>query len=104
MSELGAYRWYLRRQRRFHTIVSNIRGPCRAVTLAGSSVESIFPLAVDDLGNVTVTFMALSYAGMLTVTAIADPDHLPDLPILMDALQTELDDMCARVQGSAGAI
>lgn len=39
----------------------------------------------------TVAFAALSYASTLTVTVIADPDHLPDLPLLVAALQDELD-------------
>lgn len=94
IAAMGGYRRYLRRQRRFHTIVSNIRGPGRMLTLAGSPVESIVPLAVEDLGNVTVMFMALSYAGTLAVSVIADPDCLPDLPVLIDALQTQLD-VCA---------
>jgi WS/DGAT/MGAT family acyltransferase len=97
LAHMGAYRRYLLRQRRFHTIVSNVRGPGRSVTLAGTPIESIIPLSAGDLGNVTVTFMALSYAGTLTVTVIADPDQLPDLAVLIDALQTELDALCLPV-------
>ena len=36
-------------------------------------------------------FEVLSYAGTLTVTVIADPDHFPDLATLTDALRAELD-------------
>jgi len=105
LARMGAYHRYLLRQRRFHTIVSNIRGPGRALTLAGARVESIIPLAVTDLGNVTVTFIALSYAGTLTVTAVADPDQLPDLSVLIDAVQTELDGLSApRIHRSSGVI
>ena len=42
-------------------------------------------------GNVTVAFSALSYAGRLTVTIIADPVECPDLSTLAAALQDELD-------------
>ena len=33
----------------------------------------------------------LSYAGVVTIAAIVDPDHFPDLDVLVDALRTELD-------------
>ena len=39
----------------------------------------------------TVSFLALSYAGTLTVTVIADRDAVPDLPDLAAVLQAELD-------------
>jgi hypothetical protein len=42
------------------------------------------------VGNVTVAFAVLSYAGTLTVTIIADPSHCPDLQLLVAALQREL--------------
>jgi hypothetical protein len=42
-------------------------------------------------GNVTVAFAVLSYAGTLVVTVIADPQHCPDLPVLVAHLQTDLD-------------
>jgi diacylglycerol O-acyltransferase / wax synthase len=35
--------------------------------------------------------MGQSYAGTLTITVIADPDHVPDLSVLAAALQAELD-------------
>jgi len=38
-----------------------------------------------------VSFVALSYAGEFTVTVVADPDRVPDLPVLSHALQAELD-------------
>ena len=36
-------------------------------------------------------FDVLSYDGTLTVTAVADPDHFPELGTLTDALRAELD-------------
>jgi diacylglycerol O-acyltransferase len=38
-----------------------------------------------------VYFEVLSYAGTLTVTAIADPDHFPEPGTLSDALRVEFD-------------
>ncbi|SEO83656.1 wax ester/triacylglycerol synthase domain-containing protein [Trujillonella endophytica] len=89
LAAAGAYRWYLRRQRRFHTLVSNVPGPDRPLALAGHAVERVVPLAVGEAGNVTVAFDALSYAGTLTVTAIVDADRVPDLPVLVAALDAQ---------------
>ena len=45
------------------------------------------------MGNVTVAFAALSYAGTLAVTVVADPDHCPDLTFLGTQLQDQLDQL-----------
>jgi WS/DGAT/MGAT family acyltransferase len=89
VAALGGYRWYMNRQRRLHTVVGNIRGPERPMRFAGADVVAVIPVAVAEAGNVAVSFEALSYAGTLTVTAIADPDAVPDLPVLADALAVE---------------
>lgn len=99
----GAYHRYLRRQRRFHTLVSNVPGPGRPLALAGSVIESIIPLSFDDLGNVTVAFVALSYTGTLTITAIADPESVPDLPVLMGALRDGLTMLAAPIRTTKGS-
>ena len=49
------------------------------------------PVRIGEAGNLTVSFLVVSYAGTLVVTAVADPDHVPDLPGLTAALRTELD-------------
>ncbi|WP_034510744.1 wax ester/triacylglycerol synthase domain-containing protein [Blastococcus sp. URHD0036] len=100
LAATGAYRWYLRHQRRFHTLVSNVPGPDHPLALAGRTVERILPLAVGEAGNVTVAFGALSYAGALTVTAVADPDRVPDLPVLMTALRQQFDALVEGAQPS----
>ncbi|WP_448628143.1 wax ester/triacylglycerol synthase domain-containing protein [Geodermatophilus sp. URMC 64] len=103
-ASLGLYRRWLRRQRMLHTLVSDVPGPRSAVSLAGAPVATLIPLSVGDGGNVTVSFVALSYAGTLTVTAVADPERVPDLPVLARALQAALDELCAaapRAPGSA---
>jgi WS/DGAT/MGAT family acyltransferase len=89
LATAGCYRWYLRHQRRFHTLVSNVRGPDRPVSLAGAPVEAVLPFAVAEAGDVTVSFEALSYAGTLAVTAVADADAVPDLPLLVAALEDQ---------------
>ena len=97
----GIYRWYLRRQRRCHTVVSNVPGPDEPRTLAGVPVAAIVPVAVGEAGNMTVSFVALSYAGTLTVSVVADPDAVPDLTVLAGALQRELDVLAATAKDSA---
>jgi len=39
----------------------------------------------------TVYFEVLSYAGVLTISVIGDPDHGPDLDDLTRLLENELD-------------
>ncbi|MFC4119880.1 wax ester/triacylglycerol synthase domain-containing protein [Nonomuraea zeae] len=90
LAAFGAYRWYLRHQRRIHTLVSNVRGPGRPLTFAGATIRQMIPVAVAESGNVTVSFEVLSYAGTLTITVIADPDGVPDLDELVAGLRHEL--------------
>jgi WS/DGAT/MGAT family acyltransferase len=86
----GLYHRYLNHQRRLHLLVSNVPGPRTRVALDGVPVIAAIPLGVGEAGNLTVTVLALSYAGALTVTLIADPDRVPDLDLLARALQAEL--------------
>lgn len=92
---LGAYEWYMRRQRFLHTVVTDLPGPAQSMTFCGAKITDILPLAVGGGGNVTVTFAALSYAGTLAITVIADPDAMPDLIDTTAALQAELDTLTA---------
>ena len=91
LAAAGLYRLYMRHQHRLHTLVSNVHGPDRPLTLDGAPVSAIVPLAIAEAGNLTVNVIALSYAGTLTVTVSADPERVPDLPVLAAALQAELD-------------
>ncbi|HSE08953.1 MAG TPA: wax ester/triacylglycerol synthase domain-containing protein [Nocardioidaceae bacterium] len=91
LARLGGYRWYMNRQHRFHTLVSHLRGPDDPVRFGGALVESAAPIAVSESGNTTVYFEVLTYAGTVTVSAIVDPDHFPDLDVLDEALRVELD-------------
>jgi diacylglycerol O-acyltransferase / wax synthase len=60
-------------------------------------VEAIVPVAAGEAGNVTVSFDALSYAGTLAVTVMADADRVPDLPVLAAALRSQFDALVAQV-------
>jgi diacylglycerol O-acyltransferase len=91
LARFGGYRFYMNHQRRFHTLVTHVRGPAQPVTLGGHQVSAAIPIAVGEAGNATVCFGALSYAGLLTIAAIVDPDHGPDLDDLMGRLRSQLD-------------
>jgi hypothetical protein len=65
------------------------------VTLGGQQVSAAIPVGVGEGGNTTVYFEVLSYAGVLTITVIVDPDHGPDLADLTRLLQSELDSIIA---------
>jgi WS/DGAT/MGAT family acyltransferase len=87
----GLYHWFIGHQHRFHSLVSNVPGPDRPLAYDGMPIGAIVPVSVGESGNVTVSFLALSYAGTLTVTVIADRDAAPDLSDLAAILQAELD-------------
>jgi hypothetical protein len=94
LARLRLLRWFIDRQRLVTTFVTNVRGPAQPLTFLGTSITDL--VAVPGItGNITVAFGALSYAGHLTVTVIADPDHCPDLPQIARAVQRELDALTA---------
>jgi diacylglycerol O-acyltransferase len=95
IARLGGYRSYMNHQHRFHTLVTHVRGPVEPVTLGGHRVNTAVPVAVAEAGNTTVYFEVLSYAGVLTISAIGDPDHGPDLDDLISRLRNELDSIMA---------
>jgi diacylglycerol O-acyltransferase / wax synthase len=90
LAALGGYSWYLAHQHRFHTLVSNVPGPAGPLSLTGRPVAAIVPVTAGEAGNVTVSFDALSYAGTLAVTVMADRDRVADLPVLTAALRAQL--------------
>ncbi|MBC6445916.1 wax ester/triacylglycerol synthase domain-containing protein [Actinokineospora xionganensis] len=91
LAALGGYRWYMNHQHRLHTLVSHVRVPGGRLAFDGSPITSAIPLALADGGNMTACFDVVSYAGTMTVTAIVDPDHFPDLETLTAGLRAELD-------------
>lgn len=91
MARAGLYRWYMTHQHRFHVIASHVRGPQQPLTFGGVTIAAVIPLGAGEPGNSTVGFEILSYAGTLTITAVVDPKHWPDLDLLVDSLRAELD-------------
>ena len=90
LAKAGIFGWFINRQRLINTFVSNLRGPERRLTFCCAPVVEVIPVPMIT-GNITVAFAALSYAGSLNVTVIADPMLCPDLPDIIQALQRELD-------------
>lgn len=89
---LGLFRRFLDSQKLVNTLVTNVRGPAEPLLFGGHPVHGLVPLT-SPTGNMTVVIAVLSYAGNLTITAIADADLMPDLPVLLEALGTELDQL-----------
>ena len=89
LAKAGVYGWLVDRQRLVNTFVSNLHGPEHRLSFLGAPVVDV--IAVSGIsGNVTVAFVALSYAGRLNVTVIADPQRCPDLHDVAAALEHEL--------------
>jgi WS/DGAT/MGAT family acyltransferase len=87
-----AQRAFLRlaaRQRLMNAYVANVPGPPMPLYLAGARVRELFPL-VPLIGNVTLGVGALSYAGRLSITAVADREACPDLDDFVDGVQRSL--------------
>jgi diacylglycerol O-acyltransferase len=87
---LGLYRWFVDRQHLVSTMVTNLHGPDARLSILAAPITEIIPVT-PITGNVTVAFAVLSYAGTLVITVTADPHRCPDLPVLLAALQSELD-------------
>jgi WS/DGAT/MGAT family acyltransferase len=96
---LGLFRWFINHQPLVHTFMTNVRGPSERMSLCGATISAVIPVTLTT-GNVTVSFGMLSYAGTITLTVIADAEHLADLDILTTALRLELSDHL--VSGVAG--
>jgi diacylglycerol O-acyltransferase len=90
LAGLGVFGWLVDRQRLVTTMVTNLRGPGVRLSFLAAPITDVIPVT-PITGNVTVAFAVMSYAGTLIVTVIADPQHCPDLPVLVAELQKELD-------------
>ncbi|WP_158102771.1 wax ester/triacylglycerol synthase domain-containing protein [Lentzea kentuckyensis] len=96
LAAFGAFRWYMNHQRRLHTLVSHVRGPRELISFGGSPIRSAIPIGVGGDGNMTVYFEVFTYAGTVTITAMADPERFPDPGLIACALGDELDLISAR--------
>ena len=88
LAGIGLFGWFIARQRMINTFVSNLRGPQQHLQFLGARVVEMIPVSMIT-GNVTVAFTALSYAGTLVVTVVADPEQCPETAALREALGRE---------------
>lgn len=99
LAKTGFTRWYIRRQHLINVLTTNLPGPPMPLYLAGARLEdaiAIPPIA----GNVTVSFAALSYAGDLNLSVIADAASWPDLDVLVEGMRVAWDELA----GTATAV
>ena len=85
LSRLGLFRLFVEHQRLVHTFETNLRGPVEPVFLGGHPIRGIIPAAINP-GNVGVSFDVLSYAGVLAVTIVSDPEIVTEPETLAGAL------------------
>jgi diacylglycerol O-acyltransferase / wax synthase len=90
LAALRLLRPFIDRQRLVNTFVTDLAGPRRPITFGGRRVTEAYAVTLAT-GNATVAFGVLSYAGVLTVTIVADADGVPDLPVLVAALEDQLE-------------
>jgi len=102
LAKVGVFGWFINRQRMVNTFVSNLRGPEHRMSFLGAAVVDLIPVPMIT-GNITVAFAALSYAGTLTITVVADPERCPDLPEVASALHRELQVLTGAVTPAPGA-
>ena len=78
------------RQRFMNAYIANVPGPSAPLYFAGAPVLELFPV-VPITANVSIGVGALSYAGQLNITVVADRDLCPDLAVFVDGVQHALD-------------
>jgi WS/DGAT/MGAT family acyltransferase len=80
------------RQRWADVYVANVPGPPAPLYLAGAQIHELYPV-VPLAGRVPVGVGALSYAGRLGITVVADRDACPDIEIFTDGLRAALTEL-----------
>lgn len=99
LAKVGVFRWFISRQRLINTFVTNLRGPESALSFLSDPITDIVAVPLIS-GNVTVAFGVLSYAGVISVTVIADPVRCPDLDVLTEELRGELDGLTRQISSA----
>jgi diacylglycerol O-acyltransferase / wax synthase len=90
--------WYrlFPRQRSVNLVATNVPGPPVPLYLAGARLLELFPM-MPTMGNLTLVVAALSYAGQLNLTAVADRDGCPDVEVFAQGVRSTLDDLARSV-------
>jgi WS/DGAT/MGAT family acyltransferase len=80
------------RQRFMNAYIANVPGPSQPLYFAGARVLELFPL-VPITANISIGVGALSYAGQLNITVVADRRLCPDLAVFVDGLEHALESL-----------
>jgi diacylglycerol O-acyltransferase / wax synthase len=90
--------WYRHfpRQRSVNLVVSNAPGPPVPLHVAGARLLELFPM-LPTMGNLTLVVAAVSYAGQLNLTAVADRDGCPDVEVFAQGVRSALEDLARSV-------
>jgi diacylglycerol O-acyltransferase / wax synthase len=90
--------WYrlFPRQRSVNLVVTNVPGPPVPLYLVGAQLLELFPM-MPPMGNLTLVVAALSYAGQLNLTAVADRDGCPEVEVFAHGVRRALDDLAQSV-------
>jgi diacylglycerol O-acyltransferase len=89
----------MHRQRFVNVFTSNLPGPAMPWYFAGARVLELFQIG-PVRGNVRLNVGALSYAGGLSLDAVADAAALPDLDVFAEGLRHTLQALGATAPGS----
>jgi hypothetical protein len=85
--------WFMNQHQRIgNTSLSTMRGPAAELRLAGHPIRRIVP-AASRAANVGVSFIALSYAGTMTISIVHDPAQLPAPSALLADLADALEEL-----------
>ena len=87
LARSGLTRLYIRHQHMINILTTNLPGPPVPLYFGGARLVdaiAIPPIA----GNVTASFAALSYAGRLNLSVIADARAWPDLDVLLAGMRS----------------
>jgi len=88
MARLGLARRLSRHQHMINLVESNVPGPSAPIRILGAPVLDLVPVGAI-AGNLTITFLTISYAGQLVITAVADRDRFRDLPVALAGMTRE---------------
>jgi diacylglycerol O-acyltransferase len=80
-----------------NSYAANVPGPPVRLYFAGAPLLEVFPV-VPLLGNIAVGVGALSYAGQLNITTVADRELCPDLEVFVRGMRSSLDALADRVR------
>jgi diacylglycerol O-acyltransferase / wax synthase len=88
VGRFGVVRRAMERQRLVNLAETYLPGPPVRIDALGVPVLDLLPIA-PLAGNLGLSFVALSYAGRLTVAVRADADQFPDLEVLIVAMERD---------------